>query len=248
MRVSSLVILVLVVAGAGYVFLIRPPWVQNLWRQHVKGYAPASTPTEAVDRFIKAVKDRDLESAATYCNAEYAALLKRGAAASAEMGAVIDKILEYGSNSGLATDKCIIFLSYLDAFPTNIKMTAAPKEKGDIAIAVCQLEVQGVKGDIKDLQGFFSDLQSVDGRMFTRALMSPALINPRGFELTKEGDAWKLKIPVPDAQVQAADYYISNYKAYHTGLTVFRRDVTNERYASKTEFERELLEVLQEAK
>jgi hypothetical protein len=247
MRVSSLVILVLLLAGAGYVFLIRPPWVQDLWRRGT-GYAPASTPTEAVDRFIKAVKARDLATAATYCNSEYAELLKRGAEANAEMGKVIDGITEYMTNKGLATDKCVIFLSYLDAFPTNIKMTAAPKGDGDTATAVCQLEVAGLKGDIKDLQGFFGDLQSVDGRMFNRVLMSPALINPRGFELAKEGDVWKLKVPVPDAQVQAADYYISNYKAYHTGLTVFRRDVTNERYASKAEFEQELLKVLQEAK
>jgi len=247
MRVSSLIILVVLVLGAGYVFLIRPPWVQDLWRRGT-GYAPAATPTEAVDRFIKAVKARDLATAATYCNSEYAELLKRGADANAEMGKVIDGISEYMTNAGLATDKCIIFLHYLDAFPTNIKMVAAPKEKGDTAIAVCQLDVQGVKGDITDPQGFFSDLQSVDGRMFSRVLLSPALINPRGFELAKEGDVWKLKIPVPNAQVQAADYYVSNYKAYHTGLTVFRRDVTNERYSSKTEFERELLKVLQEAK
>jgi hypothetical protein len=247
MRVSSLVILVLLIAGAGYVFLIRPPWVQDLWRRGT-GYAPAATPTEAVDRFIKAVKARDLATAATYCNPEYAELLKRGAQANAEMGKVIDGITEYMTNKGLATDKCIIFLHYLDAFPTNLKMVAAPKEDGDSAVAICQLDVQGVKGDIKDLQGFFSDLQSVDNRMFNRAFMSPYLVNPKGFALTKEGDVWKLKIPVPDVQVQAADYYISNYKAYHTGLTVFRRDVTNERYASKSEFESELLKVLQEAK
>jgi hypothetical protein len=243
MRVTSLMLLAIVAVGAFYVFYLRPKWVVDV-QNKVTGYGPAESPTDAVDKFLKCVKNRDLKTAAEFCTGDYAELLKRGATATKEMGPVIDGIAEYMKNKGLATDKAITYLHFLDPFPTNIKTRGMPKEKGEIAIAFCEMEniwpgQQPV--DLASLAG------NVDPKMFNRVFMSLNLLNPNGFEVVKEGGSWKLKLPVTGNQ-QFVDHYLNNYKGYHTGLTVFRRDVTNDRFPSKQDFEAELVKVLEKAK
>src|SRR5262245_277642 len=249
MRVSSLCILAIIVLGAVYFIFLTPQWAIDLYLQGT-GYGPASTATEAQDKFLKCVKNRDLKTAALFCTGEYANHLKRGAVTAPDMGPVIDGISAYMKNKGLDTDKSIILLHYLDPFPTNVKMRSAPKER-DAASALLFFEEENIlKRDqptsAADVQ---RDLSSVDARMFTRVLVPYNLFDPRGVEAVKEGDAWKLKfVPPPPAQVQALDHYLANCKAYSTGLTVFNRDVTNDRYPGKSDFERELVSVLTKAK
>jgi hypothetical protein len=243
MRVSSLVVLLLVVGGILYFVFMPPAWFTERKRS-LMGYGAAETPTEAIDRFLKAVKKRDLDTAATFCTGDYAAHLKRGAAAAAEMGAVIDGIDTYMRNKGLATDKAVLYLTLLDPFPTHIKMGAAPKEKDNLAIGFC------VEDQIFPNNQFLTvrDLGSVDARMYGRVLAPINLTSPKGFEMVKEDSGWKLRFPLPATQVQTLDHYLNNYKSYHTGLTVFRRDVTNDRFPSKQDFETELITTLDKAK
>ena len=44
------------------------------------------------------------------------------------MGPVLDGIYTYMKNKGLATDKSVTYLHFLDPFPTNLSMGAALKE------------------------------------------------------------------------------------------------------------------------
>jgi hypothetical protein len=247
MRVSSLVLLIALVLAGLYVFVIRPPWVMNLFRQ-ATGYGPAATATEAVDKFMKAVHKRDLETASHFCTGDYAEHLKRGSAAAAELCPLIDGISEYMKNKGLATDKSITYLHFLDPFPTNFKMGAAPKEKDAAALGFFLFENIWPGQQVVTANDMFNELKSVDPRMYNRVLMPINLTDPRGVEIVKDGDAWKMKFPLPAVQVQALDHFLANYKSYVTGLTVFRRDVTNDRFPGKSDFERELLSVLQKAK
>lgn len=249
MRVSSLVILAAVVLGALYFIFMTPQWAIDLYLQ-ATGYGPATTATEAQDKFLKCVKNRDLKTAALFCTGEFANHLKRGSATAPEMCPVIDGISAYMKNKGLDTDKSIILLHYLDPFPTNLKMRAAPKERDATTALVFFEEENILKRDqatsAADIQ---RDLAGVDARMFNKVLVPLNLFDPRGVEAVKEGDAWKLRFaPPPPAQVQALDHYLANYKSYATGLTVFRRDVTNDRYPGKSDFERELVSVLTKAK
>src|SRR5438034_2554374 len=111
MRVSSLVALVAVVLTTLYFIFLTPDWANNLYL-NATGYGPAGTPTEAVDKFLKCVKNRDLKTAAIFCTGDYAEHLKRGATATKELGPIIDSISEYMKNKGLATDKCVTYLHF----------------------------------------------------------------------------------------------------------------------------------------
>jgi hypothetical protein len=246
MRVSSLVLLVAVVVATLYFLVLTPQWATDLYLKGT-GYGPAATPTDAVDKFMKCVKGRDLKTAATFCTGDYAEHLKRGAAAAKELGTVIDGISEYMKNKGLATDKSITFLHFLDPFPTNIKMGSAPKEK-DAASALAYFQMENIWPGQQIASDVVGELKSVDRGMYSRVLMPVNFLDPRGVDMVKEGDAWKLKFPLPAIQVQALDYFLNNYKSYVTGLTVFRRDVTNDRFPGKSDFEQELMSVLHKAK
>jgi hypothetical protein len=237
-------LLAIVAVGAFYIFYLRPKWVVDVQNQ-VTGYGPAESPSDAVDKFLKCVKGRDLKTAAEFCTGDYAELLKRGATATKEMGPLLDSITEYMKNKGLATDKCILLLHYIDPFPTNVNVKGAPKEKGDAARVFFALEDVFQRDQPFDLLGA---IQSVDRRMFNRVFMPANILDPAGCEAVKENGSWKLKFPVPTAQHDYATYYLNNYKGYHTGLTVFRRDVTNDRFPSKQDFESELVKVFEKAK
>jgi hypothetical protein len=243
MRVSSLVVLLLVVGGILYLVFMPPAWFTERKRS-LMGYGAAETPTDAIDKFIKAVKKRDLETAATFCTGDYAAHLKRGAAAAAEIGPVIDGIDAYMRNKGLATDKAVLYLTWLDPFPTHIKMGAAPNQKDNVAVGfVVEENIYPGNEFVK-----FTEVRGVDPQMYRRVLMPSNLFHPKGFEMVKDEAGWKLKFPLPAEQVQTLDHYLNNYKSYHTGLTVFRRDVTNDRFPSKQDFETELITTLDKAK
>ena len=74
----------------------------------------------------------------------------------------------------------------------------------------------------------------------------------RGRDEGQEGKGddgvWKLKFPLLDIQTRGIGYFIDNYKAYQTGLSSFRNQLTNERFASKADFEREFIDVIVKAK
>lgn len=243
MRVKSLIVLALIVGAAAYVLVFKREW---LWeaKRLASGYTAASTPAEAMEKFRKATHDRDSKSAAIYCTQEYAELLKRGAERCDELGQVIDSIHEYMSNKGLATDKSILLLSSLDPFP-KIKLRGEPKKKNDdLYSGFFDMEPLGMSAPV-DLT---SELASLDAKMFTRALLPVHVLGNKEIPIVKEGDAWKLKIDVPPIQTQALEYFLGRARSYHTALSKFRTEVTNERYGSKGDFERELVRVLQDSK
>ncbi len=248
MRVSSLVALLIVVGLAAYFIFLTPQWAINIYYK-ATGYGPAETAADAQDKFLKAVKKRDLKVAALFCRGDFANHLKRAAPAEAELGPVIDGISEYMKNKGLDTDKSIFLLNRLDPFPTNVKTRGAPKER-DATTAIVFFDEEYIYKDASQTTAAEIQRESVtlDTRMFSRVAMPVNLFGKNGCEAVKEADGWKLQFPLPDIQVQALDHYLNTYKAYLTGLTAFRRDVTNNRYSAKTEFERELVSTLQGAK
>lgn len=246
MRVRSLVILAVIIGAVAYVLIFKQEW---LWeaKRVASGYTAASTPSEAAERFRKATHARDYKAAAVYCTQEYADLLKRAADRCDEIGVVIDSITEYMTNKGLATDKSILMLNFLDPFP-KIKLRGEPKKGKDDSIYMVHydLEPLGLSGNLHALQA--SDLTSVDGQMFRRVLVPAAIAVNTEIPIVKEGDVWKLKVGVLPAQTQAVEYYLGRVKSYHTALSKFRGEVTNERYGSKGDFERELMRVLADSK
>ena len=249
MRVSSLVALLVVVGLAAYFIFLTPQWAIDVYNK-ATGFGPAETVADAQDKFLKCIKKRDLKTAALFCTGDYANHLKRAAPAEKELGPVIDGISEYMKNKGLDTDKSIILLSQLDPFPTNVKTRGAPKER-DASTAIVFFDAESILKDFSPAQIVDAEREAamtMDANMFRKVAMPVNIFAKLGCEAVKEADGWKLKFPLPDAQVQLLDHYLNNYKAYLTGLTVFRRDVTNDRFPGKSEFERELVSALQKAK
>lgn len=214
MRVSSLLILAILVVTALYFIFLTPPWAKDMYLK-ATGYGPAETPTDAVDKFLKAVKNRDLDTASRFVTAEYAAQMKRGATATKELGPVLDGIYTYMKNKGLATDKSVTYLHFLDPLPTNLSMGAAPKEL-DAAKARGFIKMEDIWPDNSRSAfapgGLPAELGQVDVRMFNRVFMPGAIFDPRGIELVKEGSEWKLNLGLAPGQVQFIDHYLNNYK------------------------------------
>ncbi|MCS7045029.1 MAG: hypothetical protein NZO58_01605 [Gemmataceae bacterium] len=251
MRVSSLVALAVVVLVILYFVFLTPEWAIDLYMQ-ATGYGPAKTPTEAVDKFLKAVKARDLRTASRFCTAGFAEQLKRGHTAAREMGPLIDSIYEYAKNKGLWTDKVVDYLVLLDPFPKNLLAAGPPKEVDD-SKAIGFVKIDNIWPENTTPQFFapgqlHAEWSRLDPRMFSSALFPRMLVNPKGFPIVKEGSEWKLDLSLPSNQMPFVEHYLKNYKAYHTGLSIFRRDLTNDRFDSKKRFEGDLIAVMQDAK
>ena len=233
--------------AALYFIFLTPPWAKDLYLK-ARGYGPAETATDALDKFLKAVKNRDMDTASRFVTAEYAAQLKR-ATATAEMGPVLDGIYTYMKNKGLATDKSVTYLHFLDPFPTNLSMGAALKE----------IDATKARGFIK-LEDIWPDNSRAAFAPGTQpaelAQMDPlcsAAFSCPGHPRSARASSSSRKAAngsstwLAQGQVQYIDHYLNNYKSYHT-LSTFRRDVTNDRFDSKQKFESELVTAMQEAK
>lgn len=253
MRVSSLLVLLAVVGSAVGVFGFNAFGLRDQFfsgvqkgKELVQGYSAAKTPAEAMDMFRKAIQNRQYKTAAKFCVGDYAEQLTKAHDAAAAMGEVIDNVQHYMRESGYSGPKIKSLLALLDPFPTNFSVAGAPVEKKGKMLGAYKLDpIADVGANV------LSELQRMDVDMFRNCLAPlPTLLT--GFEIVKEGEGdavqWKLRFPIPPIQVQAISYYMDHYRSYDTGLTKFRREATNQRYGSKSEFERELIKVLEEAK
>lgn len=244
MRLTSLLILLALIAGGVYVVFFTD-WLKK-GREAVEGYYDAKTPQEAMDYFRKAIQNRKYETAAKYVTKDYAEQLKRAHTAASEMGSVIDSIWGYMDKSGFKPEKAVTVLAALDPFPTWFKVKDAPKQKDDKAVGLYEAEPpsQFNPASVAGATAGF-DMKMLSNPLVPQTMRHPIIgLGGGPVALVKEDDVWKLDVKVPPAQVQAIGHYIDNYKSYHTALTTFRRDATNQRYETKEKFGSELLDVI----
>src|SRR5258708_4363536 len=131
MRVVVLVIVLLIVGAVGYVGLSIWQEMQPIWGffQMARGYSPAKTPEEALEKFAKAVKERDYVSASEYCAGEYGKQMHKGAAAAKALGVAIDNLEQNMVNENIKSNKCKVWLRRLEPFPKVIQSKMAIKPK-----------------------------------------------------------------------------------------------------------------------
>jgi hypothetical protein len=247
MRLVSVLILVAIVGGIGYVLVFKRDWLFQKVEEGTRlaqGYSAAKTPSDAMDLFRKAVKDRDYKTAATYCMGDYAEQLTKGHDAGRAVGKLIDGIVNFMENKGLKTEKAMTALYSLDPFPGNFKVKDAPQKKDD-AKAIGQFELEPISNvNLLVMQ----QIGNVDPLMFKHNL---APLDIRVVEINQTGkgkeNAWKLNFPLQPGQVQLISHFLDHHKTYVTGLERFRTELTNERYGSKREFENQLIQVLADA-
>jgi hypothetical protein len=213
------------------------------------GYTAAKTPTEAMDKFRDAIQNRKYKYAKVYVTKDYADMLERANTAAYDIGTKLDRIREFGKNNGILTDKTAIFLNRLDAFPKNFGSGKAPEMKGDKAYGKYEWTFveKGVPFD-----QIANELKSLDAEMY-QMVLGPPLIFHAQIELIKEGEDWKLNIPVKanpllPAWEKTVAYYIDHYKTHDTALEGFISSMTREQYDTPAAFESAVFAKLRAAK
>jgi hypothetical protein len=241
MRVTSLIILVLVVLGIGYVVVFKRDWIFK-GQQLASGYTAAATPDQAMNKFRDAILNRQYKYAATYCTGPYAELLLKAHDAAVAVGGEIDSITDYMKNKGLQTDRSVLLLYNLDPFPKSFIVKGMPEKKGETkSVGAFQMDwpVLDNKANFAKFDEWTKDL---DIKMFQNVL------TPRtdfgAVEIVKEGDAWKLIIPIPPGMADAVNYFNDKYRTYQTTLGDFRSAMNNGRYDRPQTFENELVQAI----
>jgi hypothetical protein len=212
------------------------------------GYTPAKTPTEAMDKFRSAIQKRDYKYAKVYVTKDYAAMLERAHTAAYDIGTKLDRIREFGKTNGILTDKAAILLNRLDTFPKNFVSDKPPETKGDKAYGKYKWEPVVTKPVPPD-QIDNEILKNFDTGMYGNVL-APFVPFHGPIELVKEGEDWKLNIPVKVNQAwePAVAYYIDHYKTHDTGLEAMVDSMTRNRYENPASFEAAIFEKLRAAK
>lgn len=262
MRVRSLVILLVIAGAAAYLYFFQWDFVTGLFedvRLNMAGYTAAKSPEDAMDRFAKAIKERDYNAAARYCTKDYAALLVKGKKAAYEIGWRIDRLKNLMEEKGLNTDRGLIILYGLDPFPALFDRSSDTKikevKKGeDKMIGAFKSTPVSVSADVSKVQG-------LDVKMFRNALMPyntasrPEFVNSGVFYsvlLVPDGDGdsrtWKLDIPTEDITKDEIDHMVKHYKSYTNALDNLLDYIRRGRYDSGKAFEDEMIRVFSEVK
>jgi hypothetical protein len=126
-----------VVALAAYLGLFQREALWGLWTRSklaAEGYGPAKTPSEAMDKFLKAIKDRNYEAAESYLGGDYAEQFHKGAKQGQPLGVAIDNLNSAMEKTGVKSDRVKVVLKLMDPFPTGLKVVDV-KQDGDKAHA-----------------------------------------------------------------------------------------------------------------
>ena len=139
-RVTSIILLLVVVGLVGFVVLTFGGWLAVGWFNKdtfdegvaaAKGYTAAKTPQDAMDKFRMAIQNRDYKYAAKYTTKNYGDMLKRAHTNAENVGTDIDKIRAYAKEKAILSDKLHLIMNMLDPFPKNFKVGPTPKEGPD---------------------------------------------------------------------------------------------------------------------
>lgn len=219
---------------AGYLFFFKRDATVGMLQKGVtqaRGYTPAKTPQEAMDKFREAIKGRDYETAAqVYCGGDYAEQMRKAAPAAAKLGGEIDDLLHQMSNKGKKTDRSELVLRMLDPFPTGFEVPDI-KTSGDKATAKL-VEPIGLK--LKFDPTTLGDRWNVDVIVF-RALCKSLLPDKTGavyVDLRQDGKgeekAWKIYFPVNEDLRLAVDRLNSKHMDYVNALKKVKYEVMHE--------------------
>ncbi len=256
MRVSSVIIVLVLVGAVGFLVLTFGGWMAVGWFRKetfdkglavAQGYTKATTPAEAMDLFRSAIQARNYESASYYCTKDYSEYLKRTHTAAKDLGRELDRIRTFGKEKAILTDKVQIVLHRLDPFPLNFKVGPVPKEdaKGKtVGSFEWQALVLKNPGMVNQIQ-LQSDVKDFDWTMFENVLGPPMMFGK--VELVKEDDSWKLHIPTNQVWDRGINNFLAKSKTYHTGLGQFAGNMSAERYADPPMFEAEIFSKLRSA-
>jgi hypothetical protein len=254
MRLVPVLIIVAIIGGIAFVFIFRPDLVKKgkdaveQGIQAAEGYTAAKTPREAMDQFVKAIKDRNYKAAALYSTSDYADKLKRAHTACRSLGQAIDTLGNYIDEKGFKNDKCTQLLMILDPFPPYLKIVEQKEVNGQERGAF-------IIDAPKITEGYQQPPNGLDKKLlvYSNALGLPAgnALQATVVEIKSEGSGdsktWKIDFKVPQPVHDGITWYMDNYKSYLEGLETFRGEVRQGRYL-KDQIAPELVSVLVKSK
>ena len=231
----------IVVTLVAYLGLFQRAAVMSLFAQSklaAQGYSPAKTPSEALDSFRRALKERNYEAAELYLGGDYAEQFHKGSKNGQKLGVAIDNLFSAMETTGTKSDKVKFVLRWLDPFPTDVKVVDV-KQSGDGRAYAVLAEETGAPLEIRgDFYGW-----RVDPRMFRSLCRS---VGPQ-VELRKEsGDQWKIYLPVtPDLRL-CVDYLADNGSNFANAIDRVKEDLKNDA-TTKESLENALKEALEQS-
>ena len=238
---------IILVLGIAYLTLFKRDAIATLASQSklaVQGYTPANTPSEALDGFRKAVKERNYEAAEMYLGGDYAEQFHKGAKNGQNLGIAIDNLTSTMQTTGTKSDKVKWVLRLLDPFPATLKVLKVEPAGDNRAYAVLTEE----SGSPLEIQGTFQDWR-VEPRILRSLFRS---VPPDGrVELRKENGAsnsqWKIYLPVTPDLRWCVDYLAEDGSNYVNALNRVKEDLKNDA-TTKESLENALKKALEESK
>jgi hypothetical protein len=255
MRKALVVVgLVIIVLGAGFLWMERG-FLKTLWgkifREQVKGYTPAKTPNEALDKFREACKDRDYHAAASYCTGDYLEQIDKAADPASELGKQIDALAGLMDDRGVPSKDTKDCLKLLDPFPSNFDvLDVKMADDGETATAtIKELEVPelGWNSVIVKLRNkaWCKEGSSEDiFRSLSRGIFEgtpPKLTPPTTVKLKAErqGDEkiWKIDFKVTPQLRKSVGRLCDRYRNYVTGIEKIRGELRSKQIITEDDLE-----------
>jgi hypothetical protein len=233
-----------VLAAGMFTFLpgTRPPVVKNWFRQ-ASGFAPAKTPTEALDKFREAVKKRDYETAAEFCDKEYKEQMMKVAAGAKKLGDSIDSLAYNMDKHGVVNPKTKLMLRLLEPFPKTFKVLDVKETEKDKKATARIGEDDPVTGLDTLPRDFFEKHRHMIGALLPGEFGT----NWEYVDLVKETNGWKIVIPVTTRLRVSVDHLKDNATNYANGIKQVSDSVKNNP-STKEQVQSELERVLNESK
>jgi hypothetical protein len=202
----------------------RPPIVKG-WFRKAMGLGPAKTPTEALDKFREAIKKRDYETAAEFCDTEYREQVLKVAKGAQKLGEAIDSLVYNMDKHGVISKKAQHMLRLLEPFPKTFKVVDVKEsEGGKKALAKISDDTEQFTAETKPDPTFFSK-----NRHMIQALSPVEIgIDYDVIELVKEDTGfWKIKLPVTPRLRTSVEALKDNATNYANAIIQVRDEVKN---------------------
>lgn len=233
-KIIMLVILAVLVGCVG-LYLFKRDMFMELYESNLRGYGIAKTPQECVDRFNKAIKERNYKMAAKYVDKDFAEQLIKAHEAGKEVGAAIDDLTYRMEKDGVMTKEVEAILFLNDPLPKNadLKISATTDSTATAVFTIPLPSYDHARAGQWDV-----DLLFINGFYKDQLLNVPLAKDSNG--------AWKVGFVASPAARARFDRVVTVYKDYVNAFKKMSDEVRTER-TTKEDVSKRLKELLTEA-
>jgi hypothetical protein len=203
------------------------------WIRNAKGFGPAKSPDDALDKFKLAVEKRDYDAAAQYVGGDYREWFEKGADDAEALADEIANLEAAMRKHGVKSARGDFVLYLLQPFPTGYKYKVGKSEADAVTATLHWDDVIAphVKNGqtLDGLQGWRVD------RHAYHSLLPDVVLDARPLQVTvkkETGGHWRIYFPTQggtDRHVRdTVDYLRKNGTNYRNALKGLKNDVKNE--------------------